>query len=237
MITYLVNNKQALVHSGPPSRLPIVDRSGAHVGALRLLDYSLAADDGVVSCLAEWRRRYMKFFLTHFQPSVDRTRHWLLNTVLPAEDRLFFLIETEPNSFVGNFGLANVSASSAELDNLIRGQRGGGPEFIYLAECAMLWWLFSDAPRASVDLHVFSTNSMTIRLHTSVGFEKTTSEHVFVNPKGRDHGFVLTASPESAGFSYDRMAVSRNRFLAINSWVADAFGQHCDHPRWPTRTT
>lgn len=220
-----------------PVRLPIIDRAGDQVGALRLVDSALAANPAVVADLTEWRARTMRFFLTHFTPSEARTRDWLLNVVLPADDRLLFLIETEPDCFVGNFGLASVSAGAAELDNLVRGRRGGGPDFIHLAECAMLRSLFADESRDTATLHVFSTNAPTIRLHAGVGFERTASDPLFIHPDGRDRGFVLTGGTEPAGFCYDQMAIRRDRFLTTNPWVAAAFGSHTAPLPWMAQTT
>jgi RimJ/RimL family protein N-acetyltransferase len=237
VITRLLEQKQELVRAARPVRLPIVDRSGDQVGALRLLDSALVADPAVVADLTEWRARTMRFFLTHFTPSEDRTRAWLLNVVLPADDRLLFMLETEPGCFVGNFGLADVSPGSAELDNLLRGRRGGGPDFIHLAECAMLWWLFADESRDTATLHVFSTNAPTIRLHAGVGFEQTASDPLFIHPDGCDRGFVLAGGTEPAGFSYDAMRIHRDRFLATNPWVAAAFGSHTAHLPWMAQTT
>ena len=237
MISHLLEQKQELVRAARPVRLPIVDRAGDQVGALRLLDSALAADPAVVADLTEWRARTMRFFLTHFTPSEARTRDWLLNVVLPADDRLLFLIETEPDCFVGNFGLAFVSPDSAELDNLLRGRRGGGPNLIHLAECAMLRSLFADESRATATLRVFSTNAPSIRLHAGVGFEHTASDPLFIHPDGRDRGFVLAGGTEPAGFSFDLMTITRDRFLATNPWVASAFAGHDTHLPWMAHTT
>jgi hypothetical protein len=225
VIDRLLEQKQELLRASRPVRIPIVDRAGDPVGALRLLDSAAAADQAVVADLTDWRARSMKFFLTHFAPTAARTRDWLVGVVLPAPDRLLFLIETAPGCAVGNFGLAAVSPAAAELDNLIRGRRGGGPDFMHLAECAMLRALFADASREVVTLRVFSTNSPTIRLHTGVGFEKTASDPLYVHPAGRERGFVLSDGSEPAGFSYDQMTITRDRFLAVNPWVAEACGE------------
>ncbi len=232
MITYLLEQKQQLLQASRPVRLAIMDRSSNQVGALRLIDATLAADPAVVASLTQWRHRYMKFFLTHFAPSEARTRDWLRNVVLPAEDRLLFLIESEPDAFVGNFGLAAISPESAELDNLLRGRRGGGPDFIHLAECAMLWFLFADRSRTAATLRVFATNSTTIRLHTGVGFERTKGDPLFVHPAGREYGFVLDGGSEPAGFSYDEMTITRDRFLTANPWVVEAYATHDPRTPW-----
>lgn len=230
MITRLLDQKQHLVRAARPVRLPILDRAGGRVGSLRLLDAGLAADPDVIASLTAWRDRTMKFFLSHFTPTADRTRQWLVHSSLPAEDRLLFLIETAPDCFVGNFGIAGITPGSAELDNLIRGRRGGGPDFIHLAECAMLHALFADESRTTATLRVFSTNGPTIRLHTGVGFERTASAPLFMHPAGPEHGFSLGGGTEPAGFSYDQMTITRDRFLATNPWVADAFGSNPAHP-------
>lgn len=232
MINFLLSRKQSLTTGEKPVRLPILDRGGQRVGALRLLDRRLATKAEVLADLTEWRRRYMRFFLTHFEPSPERTQTWLERITLPSTDRLFFLLEIEPDVFVGNFGVANIQERSAELDNLIRGRRGGGPEFIHLAECAMLWWLFEDPSRQSVCLHVFSNNALTISLHLGVGFKKVKSDPLFIHPNGAGHGYVLEGPEPPAAFSYDEMAITREAFLFANPWVAPAFSADGFHPEW-----
>jgi hypothetical protein len=223
MISHLLAHKNSLIHSSAPFRLPILDRQCMPVGALRLINCELAADATVLADLTHWRRIYMRFFFTHFEPSAERTHRWLIDNALPSTDRLFFLLETVPGLFVGNFGLSNVCATSAELDNLIRGRRGGGPDFIYFSECALLWWLFADVDRKTVTLRVFSNNIMTIALHLSVGFSTTASEPIFIHPAGADYGYTLHSGCTPADFAYDEMTISRDRFFECNPWVIAAY--------------
>jgi hypothetical protein len=165
----------------------------------------------------------MRYFLTHFEPSEERTHRWLLDTAIPSIDRLFFLLETEPGVFIGNIGVTAIRSSSAELDNLLRGRRGGRPDFIYLAECALLWWLFADPERDTATLRVFSNNSLTISLHLTVGFRKTGSEPLFLHPAGQEHGYTLQHGGRTADFAYDEMTITRRRFHACNPWTIAAF--------------
>lgn len=223
MISHLLSHKHSLVNSSAPFRLPILDRQGAAVGALRLINCAIAADATVLADLTYWRRTYMRFFLTHFEPSAERTHRWLMESALPSTDRLFFLLETDPGLFVGNFGLTNVCTTSAELDNLIRGRRGGGTDFIYLSECALLWWLFADPERTRVTLRVFSNNFMTISLHRMVGFSRTASEPLFTHPAGTDNGYSLDKGATSADFTYDEMTIFPDRFFECNRWVDAAY--------------
>ena len=235
MISTLLENKPLLVGRAAPVRLPIVNRVGDVVGNLRLLNRDLATNENILADLTEWRGTYMKYFLSHFIPSEARTQSWINDVVFPSADRLFFLIETQHDSFIGNFALAKVNVSCAELDNLIRGRRGGGPDFIYFAECSMLWWLFADRYRDVVYLHVFSNNLKTILLHMSVGFSKTRSKPLYVHPKGIENGYVLHGSTVEAGFAYDEMAITREEFISRNPWVGLAF-QNADSESERSRT-
>ena len=223
MISEILANKQACIAASKPTRLPILGRNGDQLGALRLLNKELASDKEVLGELTEWRRTSMRFFLTHFEPSTDRTHSWLLKQVFPASDTLFFLLETDPDAFVGNFGVTHISESAAELDNLIRGKRGGGPEFIYFAECSLLWWLFADASRSTVTLNVFSDNAITLALHASVGFLRTRQQPLWFHTGGPDHGYVLADSGVPADFTYDELSITRGRFFEHNPWVLTAF--------------
>lgn len=234
MISYLLQHKNALVEDSVPCRLPVVDREGRPAGSLRLMNRTLAADPVVVADLTNWRRTYMRFFLTHFEPTEERTKHWLAHTALPAADRLLFLLETSPDFFIGNFGLAGIGPFSAELDNLIRGRRGGGPEFIYLSECALLWWLFADQSRETATLRVFSNNRLTIGLHLSVGFSTTASDPLFVHPEGEEYGYTLHGGSLPTGFAYDEMKITRDQFHSCNPWVRKAY-QSILNPLWQLR--
>lgn len=223
MISDLVANKQSVVNAPAPYRLAILNRQGDQVGSLRLVNHALADDNNVLADLTAWRRNSMRYFLTHFEPSQERTRRWLLDTAIPSIDRLFFLLETDPGFFIGNIGVTAIGSSSAELDNLLRGRRGGSPDFIYLAECALLWWLFADCERDTATLRVFSNNSFAISLHLTVGFSKTGSDPLFVHPAGQEHGYTLQKAGVAADFTYDEMTITRSSFHACNEWVVAAF--------------
>ncbi len=150
--------------------IPIYSDEKKELGSLVLIDKNLVNDQIIIDALTRWRQKYMKFFLTQFNATSDRTKSWLSQTIIPAYDRLFFLIYDDQKQLIGNFGLCNISSTQVELDNLIRGEKGGDTRLIYYSEIALLSWVYLslDVPRAN--LHVFSNNLKTISLHESVGF-------------------------------------------------------------------
>jgi RimJ/RimL family protein N-acetyltransferase len=174
-----------------------------------------------IESLTNWRKRYMKYFLTQFETSINRTRAWLTNTVIPSSNRLLFLIFDENKRLIGNIGLANIEDNKCELDNLIRGERGGHPRLIYYSEIALLKWIFFEKSLNFVNLHVFSNNLPTLKLHTSVGFKEIDRKKLcrFINEKGGISyiGERGSSATELAPFEYVEMGMSSKFFHSIHS--------------------
>lgn len=152
--------------------IPIQDDDSHCVGQLILITEEDVRNKVIIDSLTRWRMKFMKYFLTQFTASAERTRSWLANTVIPSEDRLLFLIVDETERLIGNFGIANIEHERCELDNLIRGEKGGHHRLIYFSEISLLKWLYYEQSMRYVNLHVFSNNTPTIKLHSSVGFKE-----------------------------------------------------------------
>ena len=150
--------------------IAIKDNNDKAIGSLVLVQKRDANNPIILDALTRWRKKYMKYFLTQFNASTNRTKSWLENIVIPSTDRLLFLILDEDNNLIGNFGIADILFDRCELDNLIRGEKGGHPKLIYFSELSLLKWLFLEKKVKRVNLHVFANNLPTIKLHKSVGF-------------------------------------------------------------------
>ena len=150
--------------------IAIKDNNDKAIGSLVLVQKRDANNPIILDALTRWRKKYMKYFLTQFNASTNRTKSWLENIVIPSTDRLLFLILDEDNNLIGNFGIADILFDRCELDNLIRGEKGGHPKLIYFSELSLLKWLFLEKNVKRVNLHVFANNLPTIKLHKSVGF-------------------------------------------------------------------
>ena len=131
--------------NGNPSQfvIPIRTSEGIQIGVLRPIDESLSKLPEVIEKLTRWRRRFMQYFLTQFPASEVRTAAWLEKAVVPGDDRILFLICDDGGRLVGNLGVCDIKPHEAEVDNVIRGEKGGGPRLIFFAGIAMLSWLYS----------------------------------------------------------------------------------------------
>lgn len=151
--------------------ISIIKDEGSLIGKLVPINTKLANDNSIINNLRKWREKYMKYFLTQFVPTNERTQLWLNNSVLLDDTRILFLIQDEEDKTIGNFGICNIREKEAELDNLIRGEKGGDQKLIFYAEISLMHWIYKNLGIEDIYLHVFSNNPRTINLHRSVGFE------------------------------------------------------------------
>lgn len=205
-------------------RIQIKNNEGIQLGTLVCVDRGLVSEIEIVSDLTAWRKKYMRYFLTQFEATFNRTKSWLENIVIPSNDRLLFVICTSSDEVVGNFGVCNMSNLTGELDNLIRGRKGGDPRLIYYSEIALLSWMFGFLGYEKSSLHVFSNNIPTINLHKSVGFS-VVKTHKLTQCNKPDLLRYLVDSPEGAcvNFDYLELSISRQCFFDKLPWVSNVY--------------
>jgi RimJ/RimL family protein N-acetyltransferase len=156
-----------------PVRIDIRDDSGELIGSLTPLTRAVLGDQDVIDRITRWRNLASKAFLTQFTARPERTRRWLESVVLPADDRLLFLIRTPDDQPIGHYGFIKLDTVSAEVDNLVRGESGGSPRLIPCAERALIAWLFDTFALAVIRAHVLAHNPLALALHRDFGFVPT----------------------------------------------------------------
>jgi RimJ/RimL family protein N-acetyltransferase len=149
--------------------IPICDDNGSRIGSMRPLTKQHIQDHDIVEKLTDWRNRYKAFFLTQFEATPERTRHWLETIAFSETNRLLFLIYSE-DLLVGHYGFRDLIGDSVLADNLLRGERDGHPMLMKYAVLALVEWLF-DAMRVNeVYGYIFADNAMGLKLNRDVGF-------------------------------------------------------------------
>lgn len=160
---------RAVVAEEVALRIEVRDRRGAAVGHLSPLTRSSLADESLIDQLTRWRNRARGSFLTQFTATPQRTRGWLEKVVLADPARLFFLVHAGSKR-VGQYGFRDLTPEAVELDNLLRGERGGGADFFRDVERALVAWLFERCGVRTIYGHVLSDNELTLELHRATGF-------------------------------------------------------------------
>lgn len=200
--------------------IPIRDEFGSELGALVAIDAALSKDSDVVRHLTRWRAMFMRHFLTQFEATPERTASWLGNVVLPKNDRVLFLIQDERGVAIGNFGVCGISPQHAELDNLIRGEKGGATRLIFYSEVALLSWLYWSLSIPYVSLNVFSNNVRTITHHKRVGFTERETRKLSRIQEGREITYLVELEQgEPVEFSYMRMGMAEAQFYTVQPWA------------------
>lgn len=148
--------------------IPICLGSGEQIGSLAAVTAATIVDDSIVDALTRWRSTFRRFFLTQFSPTPERTRAWL-RSIIDDERRMLFTIHTG-DTLIGNYGFRDLNEHSAELDNLLRGERGGHPAIMKHAVLTLTHWLFSSVGVASVFGNILADNAVALKLHVDAGF-------------------------------------------------------------------
>lgn len=167
----LIKSCKGLGQNGSISLIvPLRMENGKLIGRLRPVDATIASEPRTAEEFAQWRRSNYGAFLSEFEATVERTRNWLNDIVVPSLDRMMFVIEDETERRVGHFGIANIEMKTIELDNGIRGESGGHPKLFNYVELYVCHFAFSYLGVEAVKVRVFADNMSARRLHRTIGF-------------------------------------------------------------------
>ena len=208
---YIIRTKE---NRKPHSRLiiPVTTADNRRIGSLGCIDRGMVDDQRIIAAMTKWRNTFMASFLTHFLATEPRTRAWLENVILPAPDRLLFIIFCG-NDPVGQIGLCKITKASAELDNVIRGKRSGERHLAYYSAVALLGWAFEKVALEKIALGVLSQNAPAVQLYSKLGFVEL-SRHTLTSFATKEKTALLLDQPNGPfeDYHYILMCVTRQQF-------------------------
>lgn len=149
--------------------LPILAPGGVVAGRLRAVAPIDADDVDLVADLTSWRQRNMGYFLTRFQATPERTRHWL-RRMAGDPCRVLFLVFDADDVRVGHYGLILRDRHTVEVDNAIIGMRPSDRRIMLHTEHALLAWAFGVLGVDLIDARLLNTNVTCFSMHRSTGF-------------------------------------------------------------------
>jgi hypothetical protein len=196
--------------------IPVISKDEIFLGSLRLIDKFQVNRKCLIKKMTIWRNASMGSFLTQFNATEHRTKEWLDNVILPASDRLLFELLDDQNNSIGHAGVINFNIKSAELDNFIRGEKGGDPLLFYYAELAIIKWLFNQISVSEVLLHVFSNNWIPINNHLELGFSIVRKHKLSKLVKKTETTYLIDSDlGDPVKFNYLRMCLSKVTFFSM----------------------
>ena len=200
--------------------IPIHNMNGVKLGKLLPVGEWIVDDIEKIEIICAWRKKFKRKFLTQFESTFDRTLGYLNNFSIAQEDRIFFLIYDISDRLVGHIGIADVDGINGELDNLVRGSKGGDPHLIYFSEISLLDWCFKTLGLIQSNLRVLSNNWVVRSLHESVGYsffsntplKKYTKDNVIFHHE-------VTKSESNVEFFSTKMLLKKDIFYKHAYWL------------------
>jgi len=154
----------------PAIPIPIHDAWEIRIGALYPISSIDAGIHDLASILAEWRQKHMRYFLTQFTATPERTLAWMRDVCVADNTRIMFLIrEALADRLIGHVGARNIRDGAAELDNMIRGVKGGHADLMHYAVLALIGWLRNVLDVRYIYTGIFANNAPAIRFHEDIG--------------------------------------------------------------------
>ena len=167
----IANMKKDSFSSAMTIALPILNLENEIIGKLVPVGKWILSEDEKIRSLTQWRKKNIKFFFSQSKPSNERTIWYLNNFSIKKNNRIFFLIYTDKNEFIGHIGLADIEKKFAVLDNLIRGVRTGNSKLIHFSIVTIIDWFFKNFETNKIYGKIISYNSLSISLLEEVGFK------------------------------------------------------------------
>ncbi|MGL4460736.1 MAG: hypothetical protein ACRC1K_01170 [Planctomycetia bacterium] len=158
-------------------RVPIRDDSGRPVGRLEPVTWKHAADDTLVETFVRWRNQNREGWLDQRPVSFEGTKKWL-TAMLAAPDRLLTLFYWN-ETLIGRTGFVALGADRYLTDGLVRGERGGGRDFLYWTSLANAKNEFEITGVKEFYVKILSSNELAIQNSDRLGLETVTAVPVY----------------------------------------------------------
>lgn len=125
----------------------------------------------VLMSIAEWRNRYMRFYLTQFDADLANATNYIQSKIHSNSSAIFFMIADKQYKFIGHIGFSNISSTSAELDNILLGEASSVRNLMQDIENQSINWIRDFLSLEKIFLKVLSYNFLAIDLHEMSGFQ------------------------------------------------------------------
>ena len=191
-------------------QVPICDRRRAEIGRLVALTQAHLGDEALVGTFVRWRNQFREGWLDQRPVTIEGTQRWL-QEVVSNPRRMSFLIYFG-EKLVGRCGFLDLSAEENESDGLVRGERGGGPDFIHCANVAGLAWQFNELGLSAVRSKVLSSNGFALEGCRKLGYAMTPFAARDVFRHETPQGAVLRES----GAQEQKLADTRLLYLRVS---------------------
>ena len=125
----------------------------------------------VLMSIAEWRNKYMRFYLTQFDADLENATSYIQSKIHKNSSAIFFMIADREYKFIGHIGFSNIFSTAAELDNILLGEATSVRYLMQDIENQSINWIREFIGVEKIFLKVLSYNFLAIELHEMCGFQ------------------------------------------------------------------
>lgn len=119
-----------------------------------------------------WREANQIGFANRFEGTMEKTKYWFENVLLPNDERILFFIHLGSGIVIGHLGFAtfDFENKSAEIDNVVRGVKSLGEGVMSLATQTLINWGRERLLLNDIYLRVLDDNPHAITFYEKLGF-------------------------------------------------------------------
>lgn len=154
-----------------PLMVPIKDEQGEQLGDLRPITIEHLHDEALLERFVVWRNQHRLGYLDQRPVTLAGVRHYVEDVVYNPS-RVSFLAYCDGRP-VARMGALRIGPQEHESDGLVRGERGGGMQFVHRAQLTGMVLLFRALNQTSIISRVLSTNDLARESCTSLGYDMT----------------------------------------------------------------
>lgn len=210
-VRWLIDVKQGM----GPLVVPILDDRGLEIGELRPITVAHLADEALLERFVVWRNQNRLGYLDQRPVTLEGVRRYVEDVVYNPT-RITFLAYCEGRP-IARMGAVRIGPTEHEADGLVRGERGGGIQFLHHAQVACLTVLFHRLHHQSMISRVLSSNDLARVSCESKGcnMEPVVSQPVYRVHHADGDTFETFGRPEEivVGASLDTFRLTRQAFF------------------------
>lgn len=164
-VRWLVDVKQGVL----PLAVPILDEQGSELGELRPITVEHLGDEALLERFVVWRNQHRLGYLDQ-RPVTLAGVHRYVEDVVYNPTRVSFLAYCDGRP-IARMGAVRIGPHEHESDGLVRGERGGGMQFVHRAQLTGMILLFYALNQTSIISRVLSSNDLARESCTSLGYD------------------------------------------------------------------
>ena len=215
-----------------PLAVPILDDCAQEIGVLRPINVAHLADQSLLERFVVWRNQYRAGYLDQRPVTLDGVRRYVEDVVYNPT-RLTFLAYCDGRP-IARMGAVRIGPTEHESDGLVRGERGGGMQFIHWAQLAGMILVFYALNQRSIISRVLSTNELALDSCVTKGYDMRPIVSQPIYRVRHPDGDTLETSGDPVdrlpGVTLDTFRLQRDAFFAAMA-EQPGFGRLDEHIR------